>query len=104
MKHLLLFTAVICILLGCTTVKTLQAIGGSRADAIVELAYQYGQFEIPQVQWEQGLVTATSRCRAWGFEKAEMFGGTTTNCQEYSSSGSCERWQVTVKYQCIGSI
>jgi YecR-like lipoprotein len=60
---------------GCATVKTLEATGGSRSDGTVELSYEYGSLEAPQVQWEQGLVTARERCAAWGYSDAEAFGG-----------------------------
>ncbi|MFL1802815.1 YecR family lipoprotein [Plesiomonas shigelloides] len=87
---------------GCTSVKTLQATGGSRADGVVELSYEYGMFETPQVQWEQGLVTARERCQAWGYSNAEAFGGTTSACQAFNGYGNCVRALVTAKYQCIG--
>ena len=102
-KPLLALLFVLTTLTGCASVKTLQATGGSRADGTVELSYEYGMFEKPQVQWDQGLVTATERCKAWGYQGAEAFGGTTSECQAYNGYGNCVRWLVTVKYQCIGS-
>ena len=102
-KPLLTLLLMLTTLAGCTRVITLQATGGSRADGVVELSYEYGIFDKPQVQWEQGLVTATERCQAWGYQSAEAFGGATSHCQAYDSYGSCLRWLVTVKYQCIGS-
>jgi len=101
MKSLLSILVLITFLSGCTTAKTLQATGGSRSDGVVELSYQYGGFEEPEVDWEQGLMTATSRCSAWGFDSAEAFGGVTEECQSYNAYG-CVRQHVTVKYQCIG--
>lgn len=88
---------------GCASIKILQATGGSRADGVVDLSYEYGMFEQPKVQWDQGLITATERCKAWGYKSAEAFGGTTSQCQAYNGYGSCIRHFVTVKYQCIGS-
>jgi|TARA_B100002003_G_C13653215_1_gene332222 uncharacterized protein YceK len=102
-KLLLTLLFVLTALAGCASVKTLQATGGSRADGTVELSYTYGMFEKPQVQWDQGLITATERCKAWGYQGAEAFGGTTSECQSYNGYGNCVRWLVTVKYQCIGS-
>lgn len=89
------------LLSGCTSTKILQATGGSRADAIIELSYDYGLFEKPVVNWAQGKQTATERCRAWGYEGADAFGGETSTCQSYDGSGNCVAWHVTVKYQCI---
>ncbi|MCE5233824.1 MAG: YecR-like lipofamily protein [Xanthomonadaceae bacterium] len=88
---------------GCTTVKTLQATGGSRADGVVELSFEYGMFEKPQVQWAQGAATARDRCRAWGYSSAEPFGGTVSTCQAHDGYGGCVRTLVTAKYQCTGS-
>ncbi len=102
-KPLLALLFVLTTLTGCSSVKTLQATGGSRADGVVELSYEYGMFEEPQVQWYEGLITATERCKAWGYQSAEAFGGTTSECQAYDGYGSCVRWRVIVKYQCIGS-
>ena len=102
-KPLLALLFMLTMFSGCTSVKTLQATGGSRADGVVELSYEYGMFEKPQVNWEQGLVTATERCKAWGYQSAEPFGGSTSQCQAYDGYGNCVRYLVTVKYQCIGS-
>ena len=88
---------------GCASVKTLVATGGSRSDGVVELSYEVGLFERPQVQWDQGLITATDRCKAWGFRSAEAFGGTTSECQALNGKGQCVGWRIIAKYQCIGS-
>jgi len=87
---------------GCATQKVLQATGGSRSDGTVELSYEYGAFEQPQVQWEQGLATARQRCAAWGYPDAEAFGGQKSECNYRDLYGNCARWFVTVTYQCIG--
>jgi len=89
---------------GCATVKTLQATGGSRADGVVDLSYEYGMFEQPIVDQNQALLTATGRCQAWGYSGAEPFGGTKSVCQQSSGSGGCLRFLVTVAYQCTGQI
>ena len=97
------FVAIIISVAGCASIKVPQATGGSRADGIVELSYEYGMFEKPQVQWDQALITARQRCGAWGYQDAEAFGGTTSQCQAYTGYGNCIRFFVTAKYQCIGS-
>ena len=102
-KPLLSLLFILITLTGCASIKALQATGGSRADGVVELSYEYGMFEKPQVQWDQGLVTATERCKAWGYQSAKAFGGTTSQCQAYNGYGNCVRYFVTAKYQCIGS-
>lgn len=87
---------------GCASVKTLEATGGSRSDGTVELSYEHGAFEAPQVQWEQGLVTARERCAAWGYSDAEAFGGQKSICQ-VAGSYRCVYFLVTVAYQCISA-
>ena len=87
---------------GCTTQKTLIPTGGSRADGTVKLSFEHGMFEAPQVDQQQGLTVATQRCAAWGYTGAEPFGGVTKVCNNISS-GSCNRWLVTVEYQCTGT-
>ena len=94
--------AILSTLSACTTIKVPQATGGSKSDGVVEMSYQYGQFEKPEVQWDQALTDAISRCQAWGYAGAEAFGGTTSECQAYNGYGNCIRQHVTAKYQCIG--
>ncbi len=89
---------------GCTVIKTLQATGGSKSDGIVELSFEYSQFEVPKVKWEAGLATATIRCNKWGYSEAEAFGGVVKRCQGYNGYGSCTYFFVTAKYQCSGSL
>ena len=101
--NLIILLITLATLNGCASIKTLQATGGSKADGVVELSYQYGMFEAPQVQWDQGLVTAQQRCKAWGYKNAEAFGGTTSQCQARNGYGNCTRHFVTAKYQCISA-
>ena len=89
--------------LGCATVKIPQATGGSRSDATIQLAYEYGRFERPQVDWEAANQVATQRCGAWGYSAAEAFGRGTSQCTEYNQS-NCVRFFVTITYQCIDPI
>lgn len=89
-------------LVGCATPKTLVPTGGSRADGIVKMSYQYGAFEAPQVSLAQGVQAAKQRCSAWGYSGAEPFGGQTRMCVS-ASGGSCNVYQVTIEYQCTGT-
>ena len=86
--------------LSCATVKVPQPIGGSRADGTVQLAYEYGGFERPQVDWDTANQIATERCRAWGYSDAESFGGGISECTAYNQYG-CFGFFVTITYQCI---
>ncbi len=87
--------------LSCATVKVPEPIGGSRADGTVQLAYEYGGFESPQVDWETANQIATERCRAWGYSDAESFGGGVSQCTA-SGEWGCIQFFVTITYQCIG--
>jgi hypothetical protein len=87
--------------LSCATVKVPQPIGGSRAVGTVQLAYEYGGFERPQVDWETGNQIATERCRGWGYSEAESFGGGVSQCTAYNQYG-CLQFFVTITYQCLG--
>lgn len=87
---------------GCAVNKQLTPTGGSRADGTIKMAYQYGSFETPRVNYQQAAYSAKQRCSAWGYTGAEPFGGSTQTCVN-SSGGSCNVWQVTVEYQCTGT-
>lgn len=89
------------VLSGCAVQKQLVPTGGSRSDGTVKLAYEYGAFEQPKVDAAQGLAAAKQRCAAWGYTDADPFGGATRTCNSFSSSG-CNRYMVTMEYQCTG--
>jgi hypothetical protein len=85
----------------CATQKVPYPVGGSRSDATVELAYQYGEFERPQVDWEAAGQLAAQRCQAWGYLGAEPFGGQLQECAAYNQYG-CYSFLVKATYQCTG--
>src|SRR5262245_36302059 len=87
---------------GCATVSQMTATGGSRADGIVKLSFEYGMFDKIQIDEVSALTTARKRCATWGYQDAEPFGGMTRQCQMYSTMG-CSRWFATVEYQCISA-
>ncbi|MCI0552510.1 MAG: YecR-like lipofamily protein [Anaerolineae bacterium] len=87
----------------CASQKTPVPTGGSRADGVVELSYEVGMFEKPEVDWATANRSASERCRAWGYTSAEPFGGQKTNCQHYNAYGNCTQAIITVDYQCIES-
>ena len=86
---------------GCATPMNYVATGGSRSDGTVKLSYQYGEFQQPVVDAQQGLDLAKSKCAAWGYTGAEPFGGEISNCTAYSQYG-CVQFLVTAEYQCLG--
>lgn len=87
---------------GCASQKTMIPTGGSRADGTVKLSYDFGMFESPKVDANQGSDVAKQRCAAWGYSGAEAFGGQTKACSDFSFGG-CNAWRVTVEYQCTGT-
>jgi|SRR2546425_1235827 len=102
-KRLVVFIAVALSIASCATQKDWIATGGSRADGVLKLSYQYGLFEAPQVSAQQGVELAKSRCTAWGYSGAQAFGGVSRVCNNYSTSG-CNSWLVTAEYQCLGRL
>ena len=80
--------------------------GGSRADATIELSFEYNpQLEIPVLNDQQGLDLAIARCKSWGYHSAEAFGGHKGTCNLMMAAGfgvSCHREIVTKQYQCLG--
>jgi YecR-like lipoprotein len=84
----------------CASTKTLVPVGGSRSDGVVKLAYQYGMFEKPVVDYNEAARTATARCAAWGYSNAEAFGSSESTCIAVNGYGNCIGWRVTVAYQC----
>jgi hypothetical protein len=93
----------IAFLSGCAVQEQWAATGGSRADGTVELAYEYGGFEKPEVDEEQGVELAASRCAAWGYPASEPFGSAMKKCEMVGGYGNCLRWLVTRSYQCVGA-
>jgi hypothetical protein len=101
MKKIICLSVVVFGLYGCAAHKEWSATGGSRADGVVKLSYEYGLFEKPQLDERQGRQLAQSRCSAWGYSDAEPFGGVTKVCNNFNSSG-CNQWLVTAEFQCTG--
>lgn len=90
-------------LAGCAAQKEWAATGGSRADGTVELAFEYGMFEKPEISNAQGVELATSTCAGWGYTASQAFGGTMSKCEAANAYGNCLRTLVTRKYQCLGA-
>ena len=103
-KHVTLLAASVLtmFLQGCAVNKQLTPTGGSRSDGTVKLSYEFGMFEVPKLDAQQGMNAALERCKAWGYTGAEPFGGSRKTCSQPSSSG-CMGWLVTIEYQCTGA-
>jgi hypothetical protein len=102
-KHMRLFSAALLLACaGCAVVKVPVPTGGSRADGTVQMAFEYGGFEKPQIDTVAAQSAAAQRCAAWGYQGAEPFGGFVSQCQAANAYG-CLRYLVTLNYQCTGS-
>jgi len=99
----LFIVAVMLVVAGCATTKQWTATGGSRADGVVRLSYEFGEFETPQLNEQQGTALAAQRCHTWGYSGAEAFGGSTRQCLQRGGFNDCATWQVTKEYQCTGT-
>ena len=110
----LCFALLLAVMAGCARKvnKDWVPTGGSRADATMELSYQYNpNTEIPVIDDQQGRDLAIARCRAWGYRSAEPFsgsiiGGAISTCNETVHAGLagpvCISRLVTKQYQCLG--
>lgn len=112
MKKLVTLTLAAAFLLsaGCAmkpVMKQWQAAGGSRADATVEVGFEYyPQRERPEASDQQAYQEAVRRCRAWGYADAEPFGLVKDNCVNMVFQPFvglvCEKKMVTRQFQCLG--
>ena len=97
--NLFLLVSALGFLSGCTTIKTMEATGGSRSEGVVELSYSTGLFESPQVDWAEAQRTATQRCQAWGYQGADPFSSPKKRCDV----PDCSAYTKTYLYQCTGA-
>lgn len=102
MNKILMLTFGVLILSGCAVKKDMVPMGGSKADGTVRMGYSVGQFEKPVIDLNQASVLAAQKCKTWGYEGAEPFGGQTTQCGQTDGWGSCIMSNVSVEYQCTG--
>lgn len=99
MKNLWLVGTAAMIVTACATNKTLVPIGGSRADGTVQLAFDYGMFEKPKVDYAAAQAAARQTCQAWGYRDAQPFGGGMNQCIATNQYG-CVQTRVIITYQC----
>lgn len=102
MKKIILLASIGFFLAGCAAVpKEMIPVGGSKADGTVRMGYAYGAFEKPIVDLEQAKILAGQKCKIWGYDGAEPFGGQQSSCGQTDGFGNCNLTNVTVEYQCI---
>lgn len=88
---------------GCATQKQWSATGGSRADGTIKLSYEQSELEKAQLDENQAISLASKRCKTWGYNGAEAFGGTTRQCSQTGGFSGCTLWRITKEYQCSGT-
>lgn len=86
----------------CATPIRPVATGGSRADATVDMSFEFGEFQRPVIDWDQVAADAAKRCASWGYSGAQAFGGANTRCAAPGAYAGCSRQIVTMTYQCTG--
>lgn len=102
MKAIIMSMTFLLLLSGCSaTKKDMIPMGGSKADGTVRMGYDYGMFESPKVDILQAETLAAKKCKTWGYDGAEAFGGQNSICAQPGPYG-CEKTNVSVEFQCIG--
>lgn len=90
----------ILLLTSCMVIKVPQPTGGSKSDGIVELSYERYDLEIIEINYQEAKINALRVCNRWGFDNADMFGGSIKDCSMHDSYGGCMKATITIKYQC----
>jgi YecR-like lipoprotein len=73
--------------------------GGSQANGIVELSYQYREFEVPHTNEAQAHVVANLGCHEWGYSNSRPFGRPIKNCNQHGGFlEDCASWTVSRQY------
>lgn len=103
MKRFVLALVAAVVMTACSAKVDWAATGGSRADGVVRLAYEIGEFQTAELNEYQAVDLATRRCQTWGYTGAEAFGGVTRQCNQWGGLGGCARWIVTKEFQCTGT-
>lgn len=102
MNKMLFSFFTLALLSGCAaTKKDMVPMGGSKADGTVRMGYTVGMFENAKIDPLQAETMAAKKCKTWGYDGAEAFGGQSSVCGQVGAYG-CEVTNVTVEYQCIG--
>ena len=88
-------------LAACASTQKWSSAGGNREEGVVRVAYEYPEFQQPQVSDAQAQKVALGRCNAWGYRSAEPKPGQVRQCANMDK-GNCDLWTVTREFQCSG--
>ncbi|EIX9475147.1 YecR-like lipofamily protein [Klebsiella pneumoniae] len=101
MRRILIVALGALLLTACAAKKQMTPMGGSKADGTVRMGYTVAMFESPVVDLNQAKDLASQKCKTWGYDGAEAFGGQTSVCAQMGAYG-CNMTNVSVEYQCTG--
>lgn len=88
---------------GCS-VKSEWAISRADQDAgTVGLSYNRNEFHNPAMSADQAKQMASTQCKKWGYQGAEVAGTEDTECLTRRGFGQCGERQITVPYKCVGA-
>ena len=89
MNKLILSSLVVFFLSGCAEKVNISPIGGSKTDGTIKMGYSYKMFKEPIVDFDTAKALAVQKCKVWGYDGAEAFGGQTMTCSMFGMYG-CE--------------
>lgn len=98
-KLVLLAVAVSMNLAGCATTKQWAVSGGDKAQGLVQVSYEFPEYNEPPVSEEQAARIAQGRCEGWGYDDAQPIPGQVRQCSNMDA-GNCDQWKVTREYRC----
>ena len=103
MKKIILIPMALALAASCSVQKQWTAVGGSRADGTITMAYEYGWLQAPQVDDSQGEQAAGAACTNWGYAAAQAFPGGEQLCEARNGYGNCIQFLVKKNFQCLGA-
>jgi hypothetical protein len=103
MKKSMLIPMALALAASCSVQKQWTAVGGSRADGTITMAYEYGWLQAPQVDDAQGEQAAGAACTNWGYTAAQAFPGGEQVCEARYGYGNCIQFLVKKNFQCLGA-
>jgi hypothetical protein len=83
---------------GCTTYKLWKESDADEQSGMIQLSYEYRNFENPQVDERAAVDMARERCAGWGYKNVGR-NGEERICQDGTKS-DCSKWKVVREYRC----
>ena len=95
-----LLLAPLLLMSACAVVKVPEISSINQDAGKIAVAYDYGLFQKPEVNWGNTLATASAQCKAWQYQEAYQSVIPETTCIQYDQNGRCNSWQVQALYDC----